>query len=287
MITASLTHVRDILHAQFCYQFFITPIHYPIEKEYRDFAKLACEIMESKRTEVIHEDTPRHHVLHHFIPQKNANNKKILITHGWISRAAYMVRLINTLHEKGYEVYALDFPAHGEAKGLQLPWTDAVAIVKETLNQYGPFYGVIGHSFGGSMLLNTLNLAGQLPEWQLIHKPERAILIASPTQMRGPINHVAKKLKLSGPGYLHLRQLMQGEAKINLNRTHLNHFVAQAPNIPFLCIHGELDETVNITESIRFCRKYQNADLRILPDANHVSVLMDERVERLVCDFLE
>lgn len=287
MITDSLALVRDVLHAQFCYQVFITPIHLPIEKEYRSFARLACSIMEDSRSEVIHEQTPRHHVLHRFIPEAEANNKKILITHGWMSRAAYMVRLINSLHHKGYEVYALDFPAHGEAKGLQLPWTDAVAVINKTLNDHGPFYGVIGHSFGGSMLLNTLNLAGQLPELRLNHKPERAVLIASPTQMRGPINHVAKKLKLSGNGYLLLRHLMQGQAKINLNRVHLNHFVSQMPNIPFLCIHGELDKTVNTRESIRFCRTYQNADLRILSDADHVSVLMDARVERLVCDFLE
>lgn len=287
MITASLAHVKDMLHAQFCYQVFITPIHFPIEKEYRDFAKRACELLEIKRSEVIHAEHPRHHVLHHFTPQGNANGKKILITHGWMSRAAYMVRLSDALYQQGYEVYAIDFPAHGEAKGLQLPWIDAVAVIKETLNQYGPFYGVIGHSFGGSMLLNTLNIAGQLPDWQLKHKPERAVLIASPTQMRGPVNHVAKKLKLSGQGYLYLRNLVQDQAKINLSHVRLHHFVSQNPNIPFLCIHGGLDETINPKESIRFCRTYQNADLRILPDANHVSVLMDERVEHLVCDFLK
>jgi alpha-beta hydrolase superfamily lysophospholipase len=286
MIGSSLARVKDLLHAQFCYQVFITPIHLPIEKEYREFAKMACIMMEQKRTEVIHEHIPRHHVLHHFVPQNKPNGKKILIAHGWISRAAYMVRLINALQEEGYEVYAIDFPAHGEAKGLQLRWTEAVAVIKETLNRYGPFYGIIGHSFGGSMILNTLNIAGQLPEWHLNHKPKRAVLIASPTQMRGPVNTVAKKLKLNGHGYLHFRQLLQEQANINLNRVRLHHFTSQSPKIPFLCIHGSLDKTINPQESISFCKKYPNAKLCILPGANHVSVLMDERVERLVCDFL-
>lgn len=284
MITTSLAHVKDMLHAQFCYQIFITPLHLPIEKEYRNFAKLACEFMEEKRTEVIHQEFPRHHVLHHFIPEKNPKAKKILITHGWMSRAAYMARLIDTLHQQGYEVYALDFPAHGEAKGLQLPWMDAVAVLKETLNQHGPFYGVIGHSFGGSMLLNTLNIAGQFPEWELKHKPERVVLLASPTQMRNPVNHVAKKLKLSGHGYLQLRNLIQQQAKMNLSRISLRYFVSQ---IPFLCIHGELDETISPKESVLFCQTYQNANLCLLPNVNHVTVLMDERVERSVSDFLE
>lgn len=287
MINSSLVHIRDIVHAQLCYQALITPIFLPLEKEYRDIAKLACEFIESIRTEAIHQSSPRHHVLHRFIPAKNPKGKKILITHGWISRAAYMASLIQALYQLGYEVYALDFPAHGEAKGLQLPWTDAVVILKETLNQHGPFYAVIGHSFGGSMLLNTLNIAGQLPDWQLAHEPERAILIASTIHMRNPVTQLAKKFKLSAQGYLKLRHVMQQEARFDIKLTRLQHFITQSPNIPFLCIHGELDETINAKESIEFCNKYPNSQLCLLPDANHVSVLFDERVERRVCHFLE
>jgi alpha-beta hydrolase superfamily lysophospholipase len=290
MMTDSITYLRDLLHAQLCYQFFITPIHLPIEKKYRDFAKMACEFMEEKRSEVIHQDTPRHHVLHRFIPIHHAEDtkaKKVLITHGWISRAAYMVKLIKALHQQGYDVYALDFPAHGESKGLKLPWPDAVTILKEIINQHGPFYGVIGHSFGGSMLLNALNLAGQLPEWQLNYKPERAVLIASPTHMRSPVNSIARRFKLSVNGYLQLRQLIRQQAEIDLNLIRLSHFVSQTPDTPFLCIHGEQDSTIDPKESIIFCKEYKNANLSLLSEADHVSVLMDDRVEKLVCNFLE
>jgi alpha-beta hydrolase superfamily lysophospholipase len=286
MMADSFTYLKDLLYAQFCYQLFITPIHVPLEKKYKDFAKMACEFMVNNRSEVIHQKIPRHHVLHRFIPANTANAKKILITHGWISRAAYMVKLIKALHQQGYDVYALDFPAHGEAKGLQLPWPDAVAILKETINHHGPFYGVIGHSFGGSMLLNTLNLAGQLPEWQLNNKPERVVLIAAPTHMRGPVNSIAKRFKLSGHAYLQLCQLIRQQTEIDLNLIRLRHFIIQMPDTPFLCIHGEQDETIDPKESIIFCKQYKNANLSLLPEADHVSVLMDERVEKLVCDFL-
>lgn len=286
MMTNSLAHIKDFLHAQFCYQLFITPIHLPLEKQYRDFAKMACEYIEGKRSEVIHQEFPRHHVIHRFIPAKNSNGKKILISHGWMSRAAYMVRLIKCLHQQGYDVYALDFPAHGDAKGLQLPWTDAIAILRDIINTHGPFHGVIGHSFGGSMLLSTLNLSGQLPEWQLNYKPERVILIASPTQMRNPVNTIARRFKLSGHGYLQLRQLIRQQANIDPKLMRLRYFTSQTPDIPFLCIHGEQDITINPKESIVFCREYKNANLNLLPDADHVSVLMDDRVEQLVCDFL-
>lgn len=265
---------------------FITPIHYPLEKKYRIFADKACEFMESKQSELIHQQIPRHHVLHRFTPNNQSNPKKVLITHGWMSRAAYMVRLIKTLYDQGYDVYALDFPAHGDARGLQLPWTDAIAIINSTLNEHGPFYGVIGHSFGGSMILNTLNLAGQLPELQLKYQPERAILIASPTQMHSPIKSIARRYNLSGNAYLKLKKLIQDQASIDPKLIRLQHFIKQTPDIPILCIHGELDGTIHPQESVFFCDKYKNASLSLLADADHVSVLMDERVEKLVCDFL-
>jgi pimeloyl-ACP methyl ester carboxylesterase len=224
--------------------------------------------------------------LHRFIPKNNVVSKKILITHGWMSRAAYMVRFIRALQQEGYEVYALDFPAHGEAKGIQLPWIDAVATIRETINNFGPFYGVIGHSFGGSMLLNTLNLAGQLPQWSLKSTPERAVLIASPTRMRGPVIKIAKQLSLSGSGYLQLRQLINQQA-VNTKFIRLRHFIAQSPNTPFLCIHGELDGTVHPKESIIFCREYNNGRLCLLPNADHVNILMDQRAVDRICHFFE
>jgi pimeloyl-ACP methyl ester carboxylesterase len=264
---------------------FITPVHVPLEEKYKAFAYRACEFFANKRSEIIHQDIPRHHVMHRFIPTVHLNAKKILITHGWMSRAAYMVRLIRALQQQGYDVYALDFPAHGEAKGLQLPWVDAIKIIKNIINQHGPFYGVIGHSFGGSMILNTLNLAGQLPEFQLIHQPERVVLIAAPTFMHGPVKTIARRFNLSGKGYLQLRQLIHDQAKIDPKLIRLHHFIKQTLNIPFLCIHGELDTTIAPKESIVFCDKYQNANLFLLTDADHVSVLHDERVEGMICNF--
>jgi alpha-beta hydrolase superfamily lysophospholipase len=266
---------------------FITPIHFPIDKKYREFAKMACDYIESRRDEVIHQESPRHYVVHRFIPSQQENRKKVLITHGWMSRAAYMVRLIRHLHHQGYDVYALDFPAHGEARGVQLPWTDAITIIKDIINQHGPFHGLIGHSFGGSMILNTLNLAGQLPEWQLNSKPLKAVLIASPTQMRTPVSKIARKFKLSGHGYLQLRQLIKQQAPLDTNLIRLRHFTEQSPDTQFLCVHGALDSTIQPKESINFCKHYQNSNLFLLPEADHVTVLMDERVEQKVYDFLE
>ena len=72
----TLSEFRDFLHAQLCYQVFITPIHLPIEKEYRDFARKACEYFIEIRDKVIHVESPRHHVIHHLNKFKGPRQKK-------------------------------------------------------------------------------------------------------------------------------------------------------------------------------------------------------------------
>lgn len=287
MMTRSFAELKDMIHAQLCYQLFITPVPLPLSKPYKHFSRMACEFLEAKRSEVIQREVPRHYVLHHFKSNTGKEHcKKVLITHGWQSRAAYMVRLIRALHLEGYDVYAIDFPAHGESKGAQLPWSDAVTIIRLVLNEFGPFYAAIGHSFGGSMLLNTLNLAGQLPEWQLNHQLERAVLIASPTNMRNPISSLVRKLKLNGNGYLYLRELFRQQNAIKYTHLTTHHFTEQQPEIPILCIHGTEDASISPQESISFCNDYHMAKLCLLDDANHISVLIDKRVEQEVLTFL-
>lgn len=285
MLVKMLTDMKDFVHAQLCYQLFITPLPLKMESEYRDFATRACEFIINHRTNILSFDSPKHYVIHHFAQQDNPHAKKILITHGWTSRAAYMIRTIKMLHKQGYEVYALDFPAHGEAHGFQLTWLDAVIILRETLNRLGPFYGVIGHSFGGSMLLNTLNLASQLPQWEINSVPERAVLLSAPTTMRTPVSKLARRLKLSGQGLLLFRAAIRQHSETSIKHLNFRNFINHA-NTPILCIHGQDDDTIDPNESIIFCRRYPHASLVLIPGIDHVGVLIDKRVENLVGNFL-
>lgn len=285
MLVKMLREMKDYFHAQLCYQLFITPLPLKMEAEYRDFATRACEFIINNRSNMLDFHSPRHYVIHHFAQNNNPQAKKILITHGWTSRAAYMIRTIRMLHQQGYEVYALDFPAHGDAHGFQLTWVEAVIILRDTLNKLGPFYGVIGHSFGGSMLLNTLNLAGQLPQWQIDSVPERAVLLSSPTTMRTPVSNLARRLKLSRPSFLLFRDVIRQHSETSIKHLNFRHFINHG-KIPVLCIHGQEDNTIDPRESIIFCRRYPHASLALIPGVDHVGVLIDKRVENMVGNFM-
>lgn len=285
MIMSSITNIKDRIHANICYQLFITPARLNLSKEYKDFAKTACEYLEANRSELINVNEPRHHVVHRFAQPNIINAPKVLIAHGWMSRAAYMVGLIKSLHKLGFDIYALDFPAHGQSKGIQLPWVDATDILRQTLNIHGPFYGAIGHSFGGSMILNTITLSNQLPAWKINNLPERVVLMSSPTNMRVPVERVAYKLRLTEQACLHLRDVFIKETNIDISQLDYRHYKNYS-DIKFLCIHGRRDKSIPPSESIDFCNHYPNASLSLFSDADHISVLMDRNVVQTASNFL-
>jgi pimeloyl-ACP methyl ester carboxylesterase len=135
------------------------------------------------------------------------------------------------------------------------------------------------------MLLNALNLANQYPEWQINYEPEHVILMAAPTRMRTPVGRLARQLKLNSNGYLLLKKIFREQTNIDLKHLDFHRYTSSSKT-PFLCIHGEDDRSITPEESILFCQHYPHAVLSLLPGVDHESILVDERVERMICDFL-
>lgn len=103
-----------------------------------------------------------------------------LVVHGWGSRAADMLALVDRLLEAGERVVAIDLPGHGASPGRALNMVQAIAAVDAAWRQYGPFNAMIGHSFGGAVIVNAA--AGAVPGYPA-HQPEKLVTIASPHSM--------------------------------------------------------------------------------------------------------
>ena len=84
---------------------------------------------------------------------------------------------------------------------------------------------------------------------------------------------------------MYLRQLFRQQTEVDPALVRLRNFISQESDIPFLCIHGEQDDSISPKESIAFCNEYKKASLCLLDDADHLSVLIDKRVEQEVCRF--
>lgn len=277
--------VSDWLYSQLSYQMFITPLRLRPPRQFHPSMHRAQDWFYNNRNEVLVRTNYHHHVVHYFRAPE-PNGKKVLITHGWMSCATWMSKIIQDCLKQGYDVYALDFPAHGEAKGLQITWEDAVKILRDVINHFGAFEAVIGHSFGGAMLIHTINLNGQLEDFKLQHLPKRVVMLGAPTRIRTPLYRLAKRLQLSGNAYRTLIDKIIQNAEIDPRLLRLKNLIAQDIPVEWLCVHGLDDVVIEPIEAEMFCDKVPNSHLAIMPELNHVDLLSDHRVTEVIYDFL-
>ncbi len=91
---------------------------------------------------------------------------RVLLAHGWQSRAARLAVWVEPLLAAGFEVVAFDGPAHGESAGRQanpMVFAQAMSAVAERV---GPVSACVGHSLGGFAALLAVSggkLLGQEP----------------------------------------------------------------------------------------------------------------------------
>lgn len=77
----------------------------------------------------------------------------ILLMHGWEGRATQMAGFIEPLTQAGYQLIALDAPAHGQSEGKQSNPMKFIETLFLAEKVFGPFYALIGHSMGGGCVL--------------------------------------------------------------------------------------------------------------------------------------
>lgn len=77
----------------------------------------------------------------------------ILLMHGWEGRATQMAGFIEPLTRSGFQLIALDAPAHGRSLGQQSNPALFVESMFAAQQSFGPFYAVIGHSMGAGCAL--------------------------------------------------------------------------------------------------------------------------------------
>jgi pimeloyl-ACP methyl ester carboxylesterase len=105
---------------------------------------------------------------------------RVLLVHGWTGRAAVMGAFVEPLRSAGFDVVALDLPAHGESTGSILNLAIGARAVQAVADAHGPFTCAVAHSFGGPIVL--LAAEGGEP----LAKPmpvERLVLIACPNAL--------------------------------------------------------------------------------------------------------
>jgi hypothetical protein len=74
--------------------------------------------------------------------------RPVLLVHGWAARASRFADLVSALLAAGWSPVAYDAWAHGGSRGPARTVLDHQVVIDALSERYGPFEGVVAHSFG-------------------------------------------------------------------------------------------------------------------------------------------
>lgn len=207
----------------------------------------------------------------------------VLVIHGWRSRTEHMKSLIEGFRDAGYRVISLDLPGHGHSAGRRLNMAIAVDAVRVAADWFGPFAGVVGHSFGGAVALNAAvgSVEGITPI-----PASRLVLISAPSSMPALFEDFGRFLNL-GP-----RSQMAVAAQVErVAGRPLAEFVGStqlaAMPIPSLVIHAPDDREVCADDAKALAAAGDHVKLYWARGLGHRRILYDPEVVSQAVGFVE
>jgi len=210
-------------------------------------------------------------------PQTKAGApKKLLLVHGWESRATQMFGLVPALLDIGFEVVAVDMPGHGHSDGEVSHAKAFVETVLLTQKKLGKFDAVIGHSMGAGA--SSIAISHGL-------ETDKLILISGPSSVENVLRRFSGFVGLNHHAtekFLYHTERVVGVSPAELDAVN----ATQKIHIPTLIIHDKEDQEVPISESERLLSTFKNAEFFATEGLGHRKILKSQYVIEKVCSFL-
>lgn len=175
----------------------------------------------------------------------------VLLMHGWGGRGTQLHSFIDPLLERGYQVVALDGPAHGRTAGRRTTAFEFVSALASVNEHFGPFSGVIAHSFGNTAVMLALQ--------EGVLQTERVVAISPPQGFGGVLDKFARILGLPvGVKRRVRRRIEQRFGQDIWDRLSVD-TVAPTLTQPALIIHDMMDAEVPMAEGVATARQWPGA----------------------------
>jgi pimeloyl-ACP methyl ester carboxylesterase len=207
---------------------------------------------------------------------------RILIVHGWGSRAEYLTEMAVGLQEAGADVVLLDLPGHGASSGRRLDLKLAAEAIVAAERHFGTFEGVVGHSFGGaSVMMAAGGIFCDIPKLQ----SPRIALVGAPSSMNEVFNSFASAVGLGRASLAVMRgrvHLLSGRRIEELDGV----AVARRLDRPLLVVHAEDDKEVNVGHAQRYIGVSPQIRHLWANGHGHRRIVSAPEVIRAVAEFL-
>lgn len=220
---------------------------------------------------------------HAFQPLVGEADEAVLVVHGWGSRSEHMLALVEALRCSGRTVVALDLPGHGASSGRILHMGIAVEAVDAAWRQFGPFSAMVGHSFGGAVVVNAAygSVCG-VPG----HRSARLVTISAPNSLPDIFEWFAGRIGLSKAG----RKSLFDEVRRVAGRP-LGEFVGARQlstlGTPTLVVHAHDDKEVAVDNAYGLVGAGPHVEVFWADGYGHRRILGARDVSQVIVDFVD
>jgi pimeloyl-ACP methyl ester carboxylesterase len=203
----------------------------------------------------------------------------ILLIHGWSGHSAQMGGFVAPLVAAGFQILALDAPAHGQSSGSK---TDLFAITRawqQLLRGYPAPYGIISHSFGGVVSCYALS--------QQLIPCHKLVLISTPPSLEYLVDGYCRVLKLGDPlqqGFkAALAQRYGGDIWQEVAPLH----TAPGLTLPTLICHDRDDRVLPVSIAEQLCAALPHGRCLISEKRGHRRILSASETIKNVIAFIK
>ena len=212
-----------------------------------------------------------------------ANCGRVLLIHGWTGQALIMGLFVRPLMQAGFDVVAIDQPAHGQSTGRLLNMPIGARAVLATADRLGPFTGVITHSFGGQVA--ALALEGGPPIGRRF-TADRLVTVACPNSLQRLTQNFGRGCNFPADLQTTFEARISAAAGRPVETVKTGNMLAVA-GLPVLAIHDELDDEVPFTEAEAIAAAAPNVTLMPMAGLGHRRIIVTSAVIRAAIKFLQ
>jgi len=213
--------------------------------------------------------------------------KKILLVHGWGSRASHMSLLARTISNSGYKVFLFDAPAHSSITNNHQKTTSSMfefgRAISTVANHLGNIHAVVAHSIGGLATLFALTGYMKLKNYRF--NSQKIVLISSPSNVEQVLLSFSRSHNLTVSEHNTLRNNLELEFDFKVS----DYCVSKA--VENLCqevlvIHDEDDEEAPVSNALFFKNSLPKANLHLTNNLGHSKILFNRDICKHVAQFI-
>lgn len=200
----------------------------------------------------------------------------VLLVHGWESNSGRWKPLVGRLKNEGYNLVALDAPAHGQSGGFHfnaLLYADFIHVVAE---KHQP-YCIVGHSVGG---MSAVFYQQKHPKQHL----EKMVLLGAPSNFKDILKRYTNMLQYNKSVINGLNSLIQHRFGASPEAFSTASFLKEI-NSQGLIVHDKEDPIIPYQDALEIHAHFKNSKLITTKGLGHS--LNHKSVSQHISEFIE